>query len=303
MSGLHTRRMRKLDAQERWDLSYSTTGMLSEASDAQTAVDNILSTIGAALGFAAGSFWVVDELHAVLRSTTFWTHDNHNYPSFELVTRVRSFNYGDGLPGASWKARHAVWFTDITKQSNFPRASVAALEGLHTGIAFPAYQARKVFGVFEFFSPDLLASDPETEQFLSALGAQVGLFLQYYGISDVIQEGDRLRIAAERSLDAVLTIDEQSMVIYANSGMFRMLGYKPEELIGGNLTRIIPEEFRSLHERGLRSYIETGKRKLDWSGTDLPGLHKDGSIVPLRIAFGEFQRGGQRVFTGFIRPR
>lgn len=295
--------MRKLDSQERWNLSYSITGMLSEASDAQTAVDNILSTVGAALGFVAGSFWAVDELHAALRSTTFWTRDDHQYPSFELVTRVRSFHYGDGLPGTSWKARHAVWFTDITKESNFPRASVAALEGLHTGVAFPAYQARRVFGVFEFFSPDLLTSDPETEQFLSALGAQVGLFLQYYGISDVIQEGDRLRIAAERSLDAVLTIDEQSTVIYANSGTLRILGYEPEELIGGNLTRIIPEEFRSLHERGLRRYIETANRKLDWSGTDLPGLHKDGGIVPLTIAFGEFQRGGQRVFTGFIRPR
>ena len=152
------------------------------------------------------------------------------------------------------------------------------------------------------FSAQTPWPDPETEQFLNALGAQVGLFLQYYGISDVIQEGDRLRIAAERSLDAVLTIDGQSMVIYANSGIFRILGYKPEELIGSNLTRIIPEEFRSLHERGLRSYIETGQRKLDWSGTDLPGLRKNGSIVPLRIAFGEFRRSGQRVFTGFIRP-
>lgn len=294
--------MRKLDAQERWNLSYKITGMLSEASEPQAAVDNILSTVGAGLGFAAGSFWVVDELHAVLRSTTFWTADGHQYPSFELVTRVRSFGYGDGLPGSGWKARHAVWFGDITKESNFPRASVAALEDLHIGVAFPAYQARRVFGVFEFFGPQPLPADEEMEQFLTALGAQVGLFLQYYGISDVIQEGDRLRIAAERSLDAVLTIDEQSRVVYANSATFRILGYKPEELIGGNLTRIIPEDFRRRHQRGLRRYIESGERRLDWSGSDLPGLHKNGSIVPIRIAFGEFRRGGQRVFTGFIRP-
>src|SRR5581483_4486842 len=150
--------MRKLDAQDRWNLSYTITGMLSEASDAQIAVDSILSTVGTALGFVAGTFWAVDELHVALRSTTFWTRDNHHYPSFELVTRVRSFNYCNGLPGASWKARQAVWFTDITKEPNFPRASVAALEGLHTGVAFPAYQTRRVFGVFEFFSPEFLAS-------------------------------------------------------------------------------------------------------------------------------------------------
>jgi PAS domain S-box-containing protein len=295
--------MRNLNPEEMWNLSYQITGMLSEASEAQGAVDEVLATVGSTLDLAAAAFWVVDELRVALRATTFWTAEGKQYPSFELITRVRSLGYGDGLPGSSWKQRQCVWFSDIAHEQNFPRASVALLEGLTTGIAFPAYQARRVFGVFEFFSQERIARQPETEQFLGALGAQVGLFLQYYGLGDVIEEGSRLRIAAERAIDAVLTIDEASTVIYANSGAFRILGYHPEELIGKHLTTIIPHELRAAHENGLRRYIDTGKRKLNWSGTDLPALHKRGNIVPVRIVFGEFSRGGQRVFTGFIQPR
>src|SRR5579872_6739154 len=258
--------MRNLDPQERWNLSYQITGMLSEASEAQVAVDDVLATVGSALDFAAGAFWAVDELRVALRATTFWTAEGKEYPSFELITRVRSLGYGDGLPGSSWKHRQCVWFPDIAHEENFPRASVALLEGLTTGVAFPAYQARRVFGVFEFFSPEKNAHQPETAQFLGALGAQVGLFLQYYGPSEVIEEGSRLRIAAERAVDAVLSIDETSTVIFANSGAFRILGYHPEELIGKHLTTIIPEELRAAHENGLWRYIETGNRKLDWSG-------------------------------------
>lgn len=294
--------MRKLDADERWELSYKITGMLSEASDPQHAIDAILGGIGQAMGFVAGAFWVVDEIRVALRSTTFWTAEQHSYPSFELVTRVRSFGHGDGLPGTAWKTREPVWFSDITREANFPRAMVAGLENLHTGVAFPACQSRRVFGVFEFFSAENNSADAELQKFLSALGAQVGLFLQHYGISEIIQEGDRLRIAAERSLDAVLTIDEHSIVIYANSAVSRLLGYTPEELIGGNLSRIIPEHLRAAHDRGLRRYIETGKRKLDWGAIDFPSVHKNGTIVPIRVSFGEFWRSGQRVFTGFIRP-
>jgi len=295
--------MRSLDPQERWNLSYEITGILAEASDAQSAVDEILASVGNAFGFVAGSFWVVDELRVVLRSTTFWTAKGRNFPSFELVTRVRSLSHGEGLPGTSWKLREAVWFPDVQKELNFPRASVASLDGLHAGVAFPAYHARRVFGAFEFFSDEPLASDGETLRFLSALGVQVGLFLQHYGVQeDLIEEGETLRIAADRSLDAVLTIDENSTVIYANSAVFRLLGWKPEDLIGGRLTQIMPEHLRPMHEGGIRRYIETGIRNLDWSAIELPALHRDGHIVLITVAFGEFWRTGQRVFTGFIRP-
>lgn len=83
--------------------------------------------------------------------------------------------------------------------------------------------------------------------------------------------------------------------------MERILGYKPEELIGRELTVVIPSRLRDRHKAGIARYLATGQRKLPWDGIRLPGLHKDGREITLEISFAEFERSSRRVFTGFIR--
>ncbi|PYX02911.1 MAG: hypothetical protein DMG86_05430 [Acidobacteria bacterium] len=80
-------------------------------------------------------------------------------------------------------------------------------------------------------------------------------------------------------------------------------GYSPEELIGKKLTLVMPEYLRHVHERGLANYVATGQRHISWEGVPLPGLHKNGREISLIISFGEFLRGGKRVFTGFAKLR
>jgi len=49
--------------------------------------------------------------------------------------------------------------------------------------------------------------------------------------------------------------------------------------------------------------VMEGERHISWDGLPLPGLHKDGTEIPVVISFGEFTRGGKRVFTGFAKKR
>ncbi|MCU1310361.1 MAG: Sensory box histidine kinase/response regulator [Candidatus Angelobacter sp.] len=296
--------MRPLTPIERWELSYQVTNVLAESSDSQAAITEILALVGRAMEFDAGSFWVVHELRSVLRCVSFWSGTDRQFPNFELVTRVRDLSHGQGLPGKAWEVRKPVCFPDVTKAPNFPRAMVAEIDGIRFGIAFPAFRLRRVFGVFEFFSRKSEAADEDTMKFFAALGVQIGVFLEHFRISDsVIEDEAEVRLAAERSVDAVLTIDEHSKVIYANSAVFKVFGWKPKELIGGSLTRIMPEYLRHVHEQGIQRYTSTGKRHLDWSEIHLPALHKDGHEIPVTLAFGEFWRAGSRVFTGFARLR
>ena len=133
---------------------------------------------------------------------------------------------------------------------------------------------------------------------------QIGVFLEHYRISEsVVGDEAEVRLVAERAIDAVFTIDENSTVLYANSAVFDVFGWRPEEIIGGPLTKMMPKALRPAHERGIRHYSATGERHLNWSEVRLPGLHKDGREIPLTLAFGEFWRAGQRVFTGFARLR
>lgn len=112
---------------------------------------------------------------------------------------------------------------------------------------------------------------------------------------------NRYRIVAETASDAIITIDENSAIHFVNSSVEDVFGYTPEEIVGKNLTILMPDYMRRLHEAGLRSYVETGRRHLNWEATELPGLHKSGREIPLELSFGEYKKDGRHFFTGFAR--
>jgi PAS domain S-box-containing protein len=114
--------------------------------------------------------------------------------------------------------------------------------------------------------------------------------------------GDELfHVFAETVSDAILVIDTDSRIHFANRAAEKIFGYEPAELLGQSLTLLMPEYLRLLHRAGLTRYLETGERHTNWGGVELPGLHRDGRDIELEIAFGEFTRAGRHFFTGIAR--
>ncbi len=111
----------------------------------------------------------------------------------------------------------------------------------------------------------------------------------------------RYRTLAETASDAIITIDEDSNIIYANEATEHVFGYRVDDLIGEPLTKLMPQRFRSRHEAGLHRYITTNKKNIGWTAVELSGGHKSGIEIPLEISFGEFERDGKRFFTGIAR--
>lgn len=111
----------------------------------------------------------------------------------------------------------------------------------------------------------------------------------------------RSRTVMETLADAVVTIDESSTILFVNRAAERVFGHAADEMLGANLTMLMPDYLRRLHEAGIRRYLETGEKHITWAGVELPGLHKSGREIPLEISFGEFALGGRRYFTGVAR--
>src|SRR6266852_410621 len=109
------------------------------------------------------------------------------------------------------------------------------------------------------------------------------------------------RLVVETASDAVVSIDESSTILLANPATTRVFGYDPAELIGKPLTTLMPEFLRKLHEAGFKRYLATGQRHINWQGTELTGLRKNGQEFPVEVSFGELTKDGHRVFTGFLR--
>jgi len=109
------------------------------------------------------------------------------------------------------------------------------------------------------------------------------------------------RLVVETASDAVISVNDSSTILFANHATMRVFGYDPTELIGKPLTVLMPEFLRKLHEDGFRRYMTTGQRHMNWQGTELTGLHKNGREFPVEVSFGEVAGDGRRIFTGFIR--
>jgi PAS domain S-box-containing protein len=112
---------------------------------------------------------------------------------------------------------------------------------------------------------------------------------------------EKYRVVVETASDAMLSMDENGTIQFANPATRSVFGYDPVELIGIPLTVLMPEYMRKLHEVGFKKYMSTGERHINWQGTELTGLHKDGHEVPIEVSFGELTNNGHRLFTGFIR--
>lgn len=112
---------------------------------------------------------------------------------------------------------------------------------------------------------------------------------------------ERYRTVTEAASDTIITIDEDSTILFVNRAAEEAFGYTTQEMLGQKLTMLIPGHLNSVHQAGGARYVATGKKHIAWNATELPGLHKTGREIPLEVSFGEFMRNGRRFFTGIAR--
>lgn len=112
---------------------------------------------------------------------------------------------------------------------------------------------------------------------------------------------ERHRLALETASDAIVCIDDNGLILDANPATTELFGFDPLELIGQPLTVLMSEHFQQAHTNGFKRYLTTGRRHLNWKGTELSARHKNGQELPVEVSFGELKRDGHTIFTGFIR--
>jgi PAS domain S-box-containing protein len=106
---------------------------------------------------------------------------------------------------------------------------------------------------------------------------------------------------ADATSDAIISIDASSIIRYANPAVEDVFGYEPDEVLGKPLTMLMGDDLAPRHREGIRRYLRTDERSLDWDDIELVGQHADGHDVPISISFTEFTLDSTRYFTGVIR--
>jgi PAS domain S-box-containing protein len=111
----------------------------------------------------------------------------------------------------------------------------------------------------------------------------------------------RLSSIIETAPDAVITIDERGIVQSFSVAAERLFGYEAGEVIGHNVSMLMPSPHRENHDSYLARYLATGEKRIIGIGRRVEAMRKDGSIFPMELAVGEARFGKSRIFTGFIR--
>ncbi len=105
----------------------------------------------------------------------------------------------------------------------------------------------------------------------------------------------------QTTTDAVLIIDTQHCIRYANPAAHQSFGHALGALVGQPLAVLQPQRMRHAHRNGVDHYLHSGRRRLDWRRSEVTGLHASGQEIPLEISFSELQLNGERHFVGFLR--
>lgn len=109
-----------------------------------------------------------------------------------------------------------------------------------------------------------------------------------------------LRAIIETAIDGIITIDENGIVESMNPAAARIFGYEPAEVLGKNISMLMPEPYRSQHNAYIRNYLTTGEAKIIGIGREVPGMKKDGSIFPFILGISEVKLPAKRIFTGIV---
>lgn len=110
-----------------------------------------------------------------------------------------------------------------------------------------------------------------------------------------------LQAVLHSAVDAIITIDTSGTIRSVNPATTRMFGYSQEDLIGKNVSLLMPEPYRGEHDGYLASYLRSGQAKVIGLGREVVGLRRDGTTFPIHLAVSEFRLGDDRYFAGMVR--
>lgn len=103
---------------------------------------------------------------------------------------------------------------------------------------------------------------------------------------------------SDAAVDGIITIDAQGIITSFNRSAERLFRYRRAEVIGRNVSVLMPPEHAQNHDHYLQRHLRTGKARVIGTGREVEGRRKDGTRFPLYLSVGEFFIDGAVGFVG-----
>ncbi len=133
--------------------------------------------------------------------------------------------------------------------------------------------------------------------------AGLPIFPRYTALNRTAVEhaSETLNAIFKSIVDAIITIDGQGMIVTVNPAVEKIFGYKRNEVIGRNVSMLMPEPYRSQHDGYIENYLDTGEAQIIGVGREVTALRKDGKEIPIELTVGQIRSGVDPMFVGIMR--
>ena len=229
---------------------------------------------------------------------------------FEVRARagVDSREDGQGPRGTHPQARYTlntgepVVVENVDTETRFAPGPRWARHGAASGVSVVIAGSDSAHGVLTAHAKVPNAFDADDVHFLQAVANALAGAIERTRTEQALRESEaKARAIVETTVDGVITIDERGHIESFNDAAEDIFGYTEEEVMGRNVKVLMPSPYHEEHDGYMRSYHETGRRKIIGIGREVTGRRKDGSTFPMDLAVSEVQLGDRRIFTGIVR--
>lgn len=268
----------------------AVTHELSDGEVIDKVAPKILKAVAELMNWDALVLWEVDFESQVMKCTEIWATKSLESKDFIAKTRESQIERATGLPGRAWSTGKPVWPSDDKGHANLTDAR-SHHNGYGAGCV-PIKLKEEVLGALQFFSKILTRPDERSQEMLKVICTQIGLFMKRNRSEEDLCESEaRYRLLADTSLDSLITIDDETNIVFANKATERVFSYSNAELLGKKLNQLIPDFQQA-------SVAECKPEHP--ARTELTGIKNGGGNVQLNVCFAEYRGKGKKYATGII---
>jgi len=138
-------------------------------------------------------------------------------------------------------------------------------------------------------------------ELLGFLGIAVDIGARKAAEAAQAASAQHVQAVLDHVIDGIITIDGRGIVASYNQSAERIFGHTAAEVIGHNVSMLMPEPHRSRHDGYLGNYRKTGVAKVIGIGREVEGQRKDGTTFPIDLAVTAIERDGQPLYIGIVR--
>lgn len=116
-----------------------------------------------------------------------------------------------------------------------------------------------------------------------------------------LHEKLRLQTLLDNTIDSVITINQSGIIEHYNEASIKLFGYQTDEMIGENITKLMPASYRDLHKLGMARFLSTEESRIIGKPIEVEALHKNGHTFPVELTLSHFKWENKYLFTGIAR--